>query len=329
MQNYFQNKKRRRLSKSSLATIVGVILVILITLVVVGIILFLKRDDYKEDENGVQDQTDTANIWLDQISGASEEKKLALVGKEFIFESDLDVQKNKLPISGYTSDSQYIEKLIDDSILLQEGEKQGWITLKKSFFNNPYKSYVERSEMLAKVRENANLYSYDGIIYEGIVLMFVNVKGTDIVEEKGREYVRILAFNKISDIYEKVKNGVVTIQEGADILESDIEVKALYHNGEAECYLEPVLVTFDDLNNEISTDSVEKRGQLKNTSSGNYTDVLLLQREELQNSEGNDLYWDGSYAFYHVLARNENGISSLNDWIEEIKNKYYIKYFEN
>ncbi len=78
---------------------------------------------------------------------------LATVGAEKIYGGDLEYEYRQYPdLRGKTDPAVMLDKLINDSIILQAGAKEGKITLDAYIFNNPEKDYSRRLQKVDSVR---------------------------------------------------------------------------------------------------------------------------------------------------------------------------------
>lgn len=332
MAKVFSKKtKLEKIPRSSNLLILAILSTVLIVLVV-SLLIWNKskeseQEALREQQQVQEDFKAIADRDLAKIPGANEYVKAALVGKEYIFQNDIKYFQDRQGLIGEYSNSEALDYLIEVSATLQEAEKQGWIELESSYFNNPFKDYEKRNEMWLLVSEKVTKEALDGILYEGIVVFFVNDVGTDIVREKGREYAKDLVKQKLEEVYPGVESGKVTMKETAQILESDPEIKALSLSGNPSVYFPPQ--TYRPGEEEQVYYSIDQYEIIENTQVGMLTEIILQETNASEVSKVSEIYWSGHYAFYKILAKNDNGITNFDSWIDKIKFNYPIDKYEN
>ncbi len=92
---------------------------------------------------------------IENIDGASTVKKVARVGQEYIFLTDLNYYAR---FRGQAVDSIDKEKALDEIIqqseILQAAARNGWVSLNTNIFNNPFKDYDKRMKTINSVIAN-------------------------------------------------------------------------------------------------------------------------------------------------------------------------------
>ncbi|MBU0975957.1 MAG: hypothetical protein ABIE03_03230 [Patescibacteria group bacterium] len=288
-----------------------------------------KRDETEPETHATAEENKAwADAELAKIPGYENYKKVVLVGKEYLFEDDI---KHYLSMRGRLDESgdaavqkEVLDELANQSVVLQEGEKQGWIKLESGFFNNPLKDYDLRTEKWFTVFEQVNGSQLEGVQFEGVAVFFVNVEATQIVKEKGREYARELVYSKVKDVYDDVKKGNLSMKEAGDILDADEELKTLSPTGKLYSYSPPSLLEAKDIENikyPLKKEAFEK------TKVNKLSDLMLLQEDKTNPSKETEIYWDGYYGFYRILERNSAQVSSFDEWMQRIKVNYTFEYF--
>ncbi|KKS97655.1 MAG: hypothetical protein UV73_C0006G0009 [Candidatus Gottesmanbacteria bacterium GW2011_GWA2_43_14] len=148
---------------------------------------------------------------------------VATVGQERIFQKDLDSEISLYPPQ-YSPDIRkiLIDKISEDSTLLQKAAKEGDVVLDETVFDTVDKDYSKRLELVKEVKGifDSRQNSLSGTI---ISIWFYNEKIGPLGYEKGKQ----LAFQKIDALQRNVKNGNLTLEEAVDIIKNDRELEQI------------------------------------------------------------------------------------------------------
>lgn len=149
---------------------------------------------------------------------------IAKVGEENIYDADLkNLQlKNNNPLS--VNKDQMLEELIDDSIMLQLAQKEGWLTLDSSFYNNPSKNLATREQKISLVKEIFNVEKTSGLWVNILILNYWSGEQTDYMKASGIDAAASLAKGKMSALVDKIKQGSMTTDQAAQNLNSDTDL---------------------------------------------------------------------------------------------------------
>ncbi len=245
------------------------------------------------------------------------QKTIIVVGKENIYQQDLDYAYSRFPKSPNISEEkqQAIKEkiktnLIDQSITLQAGEAQGLVELNPNIFNSTRKDYQERYEAVKKIKQQIEQQS---IAYEGsyIAVWFVN----DIVGELGYTKSKQIAYQTIKPIYDQVKSGQITMKQAGELIASDESLQKIDPNYKGHAYYE-----FEASVNKTITFNASFNKIIKQTPAGEIT-PLYLAKDNTQNLG----YVDAVYIFAQVNKNQITKIANYDEWLTTQKSNYAIK----
>ncbi|MBU0975959.1 MAG: hypothetical protein ABIE03_03220 [Patescibacteria group bacterium] len=263
-----------------------------------------------------------ADEGLGEIKGSENFTKIALVGKEYIFEDDI--------LSFYSSQgrlNEYLENktladdaldyLINSSVALQESEKLGWIVLEDSFFNNPKKDQKIRGQKLMEIQVKYMEEMEGSILVEGNSVWFRTVIPTDYIEQNGVEAAKALAESKIKNVYDKVRNGEISVEKAGEILRNDPEVQALNPVGHnhteysSASYFKQIYVKYEDLNSGYDF-AEEQRKLINNLETGDITPVITGKDNFTVNGYKT---FEDAYFIYYRATDSDRAEISFENWI--------------
>ncbi|MEK7376286.1 MAG: hypothetical protein AABZ57_03855, partial [Candidatus Margulisiibacteriota bacterium] len=149
--------------------------------------------------------------------GNSADTIIAKVGEESIFQRDLDTEIEYYPKEASVDPKKtLLDKIIQDSVILQGAAAEGLITLDQSLYNSSGKDYLKRVQAVeeAKKAVEGRADSVQGTV---ISIWFYNMKPAAMGYEKGKE----AAFGKISQLQKEVKEGRMTAKQAAEAIQND------------------------------------------------------------------------------------------------------------
>ncbi len=181
---------------------------LLLLLLIVGIIFFLITP---HDKNIIS--KDHSKVYISTVNGTK------------IPQSYLDIELKYYPAaSGAAETKKFLtDKLVNDEITLQYGQKQGWI---KEIFNKDSPSdgeYLTRTEAVKSIRQKIE-QSAKEITGTLVSIWFYNsgYVGPDGLA-KGKE----TAYKKIKPLYDKVKSKELSIVEAGKLIAADPSLKVI------------------------------------------------------------------------------------------------------
>ena len=270
-----------------------------------------------------------------------ETKEYVEVGKETIYGQDLNKMLwyfypqylDKPKISADVQEGVF-QKAIEQSIMLQEAEKQGWITLTDEVFNSPTKDYRKRNPLVEmaeeKIKEN-NLRVVEG---RYVSIWFYNIEPPAI----GVEEAKKIAYKKLETIRPKLLSGEFTFEEAGWQLYKDPEVANLsnpsstpiipipppFLSDAGSCYghfylggerYQGISFTFNE--------ELEKR--VREMKKGEISEILIGKDGGYE--EGQEPY----EAFFRIFIVNEikNGQKpeTVSAWLDAQKKELQIEYY--
>jgi hypothetical protein len=257
----------------------------------------------------------TSNPTGPSVSKDSPKSVIAKVGNENIYKEDFDYELASYPnVPGVDSKKVVMEKLIEDSIALQEAKKTVPEEIDSNIYNSPGKDYEERIQYLSKQRTEFSLKnsSIQGTI---VSVWFFNTKPGPIGYEEGKK----LALSKITQVQNDVKNGRITIKEAGEQIKNDATLAQVDPAYRANALIEfnkgaDERITFDEGFNSI----------LRNLKPGEVSEVYLAKDKDLTTGEK----VDALYMFGQVGAVNA-GFDQANyeSWIDSLREKYEVVYY--
>jgi hypothetical protein len=124
------------------------------------------------------------------------------VGQETLYRDDYNRESNSYPLKiDDTAKNTIRTKMIEDSIILQAGQKEGLIELTSDIFNNRNKNYTNRLKAVELVKSKVGARQ-ETITVELFALWFYNTQPAEIGLEKGKQ----IAFQKNERHSLSVKN---------------------------------------------------------------------------------------------------------------------------
>ena len=195
------------------------------------------------------------------------DKIVAKVGLETLYQIDLDYYLSTFfSGQGYTPKDKALDKMIDDSIILQEGQKNGFINLTAQVFNTPNKNIASRSALIEKTKNKLVSEKVSAISGEALRIFFHNPAYPDpsIGVAKAEE----LAKDKINKIRQTIVSQNISFTQAAKLITNDNSIAKLDpsyrlntyrifqdYDKSTSVFLDPVLNTqvWDLPVNELST----------------------------------------------------------------------------
>jgi len=238
---------------------------------------------------------------------------VADVGKEVIYQADLGTERAAYPIHDANADTLLQGKLVEDSIILQAARDEGLITLDSTIFNSPAKSYAKRIEAVEQVK-SAIEKKVAGIGGTVVNVWFLN----DYVGPLGYSKAKEVAFQKITDVHEKVKNKQMTMVQAAEVLRQDKSLAQLDPQ-----YLGNISYNFSVSPNEQISWEPAFDGVLWQLPVGGVSEIFVGKSRDLGQ---NGVLVDAYYMFGQVTKKVSDGPASFQDWLQEKKNTYEVTY---
>ncbi len=328
---YFGTQERNFIKNNAVYISAGIFLG---GIVLVGFIYFFnfRREDTVEELPTTGDDSDTElirmNNELENIEQADEIQKIARVGAEYLFYTDLEnyayLTLNEIDELDY---DQVVDELINKSIVLQLGETEGWIELETNVFNNPFKDFDTRNELYLEVSDKFSSELKGGTRVEQVIVWFYNMVPGELAEVEGIEAAKSMAYTKINEVYEKVKSGEMSMQEAGEHLQQDTSLAVLDEGYVDNVYMEELLPY--EINNITDNRDDTEFGYkclvnfLQSAEAGDLSEICLEEDKPCAIYDVVEAY----YAFYKVKSKNE-GFDTAMDWAEYNKDNFTIEVYE-
>jgi hypothetical protein len=249
-------------------------------------------------------------------------QQMAKVGEETIYGEDLNyILENEYPadFASKSADMEMLKKkslltAIDDSVILQSGQKAGFIKLTPDIFNNINKEYTLRNKTVKEL--TAKFKAKEEKISGGMIsIWFHNVSLPSIPLDEAEK----LAKTKIEKVYIDIKSGKITFKEGGKAVQNDTELIKIDKNYKGNAIYE--------FSERISSQATFIYSDME-------TALWSLKEEEMSPvirhpKEGIPLgsQQEEFYAIIKVYKRENLGQGSFWDWLEKEKEQYVITLY--
>ena len=245
---------------------------------------------------------------------------IAKVGSEYLYQKDLETELSYGP-PNVTDEikKQLTAKIIKDSIILQEAEKEGLVKLDNTVFNSPTKDYLKRIGLVASIRkkiEDKRALTSGSVIS----LWFYNNQPASIGYDKGKQ----IAYDTITQLHDAVAAKQLTMQQAAEQIKNN---SSLYQLDKA--YKTNAIMEFTSTPQDKITINPEFNTIIRNLNVGDVSPVFLAQDKEL-NTEGipTGKKIDAVYMFAQVTDKKSGAsYATFEDWYNGIKQNYAITYY--
>jgi hypothetical protein len=200
--------------------------------------------------------------------------------------------------------------MIEDSIILQAGQKEGLIELTSDIFNNRNKNYTNRLKAVELVKSKVGARQ-ETITVELFALWFYNTQPAEIGLEKGKQ----IAFQKMSAIHSQLKTKKIDSKQAADLIKSDTSLaqldKAYVSNAYSEVTATPEEhLTFDN----------EFDAKIRALQPGDITDLYLAKFSYKKDQPPSDV----AYVIAKMVDKKNGVITSQTEWLQDYKKQYEV-----
>lgn len=243
-----------------------------------------------------------------------EEKPLAKIGEETIYQRDLDHERAVHPIKNDEElKTVLLEKLLMDSAVLQAGAAEGLVELTPAIFNSLNKDYALR---LAAIEQVVNAIAAQSQQSEGayVAIWFMNNEPGALGYEAGQAKARQV----ITDVHAKVKSGELTIEEAGEEIAANESLRqvdpAFATNAYAAYSAGPNQPpTFDDNFNQI----------IMALQPGAVSEVVTITDKQLSTGE----IRPALFAFAQVTNQVTDGPVSVDAWKAAQRARYAVTQY--
>jgi len=302
--------------------------VAILLIIGLGVYFYTTRVQTSKKQPIVQDTTTQYERALKNVvtnkSQFEDDQKMAQIGEETVYGSDLNYILFTYFYSDYASPSASLNQLSDkllakaqeQSIILQEARKADFITLSTETFNSPNKSIFARSPLIAtaeaKLREN----TVSRINGESISIWFNN--GSWPEPKMGYEAAKKVAREKIEALYTDLKSGKITFTQAADKILKDTSVATIDPAYKINTYYS--WINRDTTSPIFNDPTINKLAwQLKE---GETSNILTVNDFDKDNQP-----YEALFKVIKINKKVENGFGNFNDWLTAKRKQYEIKLF--
>lgn len=241
-------------------------------------------------------------------------KEVAKVGQEIIYQSDLDTELTAQPSSFDPNiKALMLQKIASDSVILQGAREIALVKLDESVFNSKNKDYAKRIKLVKEAKEKVENEA-DNIEGTVISVWFLNGPVGPLGYDKSKQ----IALEKITKIYADVKAKKITIQQAGEAIKNDSSLEQI-----DKAYKTNASFTFKINHEEPVTRDEDFNSAILNLKEGQLTNVLV----------GNSVDQSGSpiqshYHFAQLIKRNVNEkFTSFENWLEKVRKAYAVTYY--
>lgn len=234
------------------------------------------------------------------------------VGAEEIYQADYNYERSLLPGADTAeTKEQILNKIRDDSVILQQGQKEGLIELNASIFNSPGKDYTKRVEAIENIRTQVE--SKSSAVKGSVISIWF--RNNDYIGPKGLEGSKKIAYDKISALQKKIAAEQLTMLEAGKAIAADTslaQVDTAYRNN---AYYE-----FDATANQPISISPEFDTILRSQEVGAVTDVFLAKNKDVDPEK----QYEALYYVGLVTEKNQSPSLDFDTWLGQARSAFPV-----
>ena len=255
--------------------------------------------------------------------------KIAKIGKEEIYQNDLDFWADAYNqrFSGLdeTKKREEILKIIQEqSLILQEAEKQKIATLTPEVFNHPSKDYPQRNILVDKLKTQLEKLIITNVSGEAVSVWFYNPSAGKPIIPFGE--AKKFAWEKINKVYQKVKEGEIDIQQAGEIIKNDASLAKIDPAYQTNAYLK--------FENKTKANPPFAKEELNRVAfalkEGEVSEILVVPYqvpEDPENPNSPFVEKECHYTFIKINRRLTSDFISFSQWLDEKKKEYPIQLY--
>lgn len=239
---------------------------------------------------------------------------IARVGTENIYRSDLDFEVWNYPFKEEGTEKLLLDKIIEDSIIIQSAQKDGFIKIDKTVFNSPQKDYLKRVELVKSIKTILD-NRQDTIKGNIVAVWFLN----RYPGKAGLERGKATALDKITSLHRSVKNNEITILQAAQKIIDDNTLEDIDPD-----YATNAIISFEASPEEKITRDEDFDKVIRNLKVGEISDVFTVK----DLASGSEQKQETAYMFAQITERKNQGQKQkFDDWLLSKKKNYEIVYY--
>lgn len=293
------------------------------SLVILAVSTVITSIYYLLNQKGVLPQIPLSNI-IKQSSPPSTlippDKIIARVGEENIFQKDLDYYLN-LYFAGQEQQvkDKALEKITNDSIILQEGFKLNYIILNKDNFNSPDKNIASRSALIQIASDKIQKEFIAQISGETISMWFDNPSypKPSIGVEAAKQIVR----QKMDKFRQDILTGRLTLAEAGNRINSDKEQAGIDPSYGENSYRK---FTNVDRANRLFFDP--KINDLAWSLKVGEISAVTIGQDAISAGYGGPLQ-DAYYVIIKISNKKYSPAGTFDQWLSEAKKLYKVEVY--
>lgn len=246
------------------------------------------------------------------------ETLVAKAGKENLYKDDLDYYlSNYFSGQGYSAREQAIEMMIDDSLILQEGQSQGLITLTDNVFNSPNKNIRQRGELIELVKQKIELKNIKSIDGE-IVSMWFNNADAYPPPSIGIENAKILVKQKMDAYYDDLKAGKITMAQVGQRIVNDSSQNSIDPSYKGNAYSKFSKLTRDQM---LFIDP--SVNNLPWNLDKNELSAVTLVKDQAKDKS----FFEAFFTIVKINEVSQGDFPGIEEYVKSLRSKYeIIKY---
>jgi len=239
-----------------------------------------------------------------------DKRELEKVGSENIYNQALNMEYSYYPLPrNPTNSKKFLLKIAKDSIILQGGAQDGFITLNNTFFNAPTINYLKRMQEVNDVKESVESKE-NKISGSVIAIFFYNNKPGKIGYAKGKA----LAYSTIKKLYDAVVSGKMTTEQAGEAIENNTNLAAVDTEYKSNAYLPFTVTAQQAITYDPTFDYLIKKLQAGQTSP-------IYTGSDKDYSTGKMI--DVVFMFAQVSAVKTNGTNeNFDEWYAQKQKEY-------
>jgi hypothetical protein len=255
------------------------------------------------------------------------------IGSDTFSSKELEYYVKSMPAGVKKKDAEKvaIDRLIEDTIIIKGGLEDGLIRLSETEKEAIKTDMGKRYEYVGKVKEAIDGQN-DRISGKIIAIWFLNER----LGPLGYEGSKQLAFSKISNVHQRVKSGVLTIEQAAQLIRNDSQIAQLDN-----AYKANALIPFDTTRDKSITFSKSLDEQIWAMSEGQVSDVIAVKDRQpnplkpIPDLDKHDetteyVLTEALYVFVQVDNKTTGGkIKSYENWYSEKEREYGVEVYKN
>ncbi len=264
-------------------------------------------EQYPEDTNPTPGQ---ANVNL-RTSSPPSKGVIAKVGEELIYESDLNYELSFYPASNDGEPETILfKKLIEDSVLLQAAQDEGYTTLDSSIFNSPTKDYAKRIETVMRLKDEIEqkTSTFEGSV---IAIWFHNQTPGSVGYERGKQ----IAQQEMNTLLTELSANRITMQQAGERIRANQNLAQVDSSWKANAFFDFAVPFGGKI-----TYSKEIDRRIFNVDEGQLSGIIT--GKDLDPQTGKQI--DAVYMIAEVTKQGDRAAVSYDKWFTAKLKEYEV-----